>query len=87
MAKTGAMAALPYLAMSIMLPLSGQLADWFLVKGVFSVTQVRKVFNCGAFISQTIFMMGTAYAATATGSMICLILAVGLGAFAWAGFR
>ncbi|XP_044751569.1 sialin-like isoform X2 [Coccinella septempunctata] len=86
LAKTGAMAALPYLAMSITLPLSGQLADWLLVKGVFNVTQVRKMFNCGAFISQTVFMMGTAYATSATVSMICLIMAVGLGAFAWAGF-
>ncbi|KAL3281330.1 hypothetical protein HHI36_004539 [Cryptolaemus montrouzieri] len=86
LAKTGFMAALPYLAMSITLALSGQLADWFLVRGILNVTQVRKFFNCGAFIAQTVFMMGTAYATSTTVSVICLIMAVGLGAFAWAGF-
>ncbi|KAK9870666.1 hypothetical protein WA026_008228 [Henosepilachna vigintioctopunctata] len=86
LAKTGLMSALPYLAMSIMLPLSGQFGDWLIVKEVLSVTYVRKIFNCGAFFSQTVFMIGTAYATSATVSMVCLILAVGLGGFAWAGF-
>lgn len=85
--NAGIMSAVPYLAMAIMIQFSGQWADWFQVKGYLTTTQVRKIFNCGAFIAQTVFMMGTAYWRSRVGSMICLTMAVGLGAFAWAGFR
>ncbi|XP_044751573.1 vesicular glutamate transporter 1-like isoform X2 [Coccinella septempunctata] len=85
-AHTGFMAALPYLVMSIMLLLSGHIADWFLVKKILTVTQVRKLFNCGAFISQSIFLIGASFATTATMGMICLIFAAGLGSFSLAGF-
>jgi len=50
-------------------------------------SQVRKVFNCGAFVSQTIFMYLASNSTTEIGSIICLKMAVGLGAFAWSGFR
>ncbi|CAH1971606.1 unnamed protein product [Acanthoscelides obtectus] len=84
---TGFMSALPYLAMCIMTQFSGQFADWFLVKGILNTTQVRKVFNCSAFIAQTVFMMAAAYWLSPVGTTFCLTMAVGLGAFAWAGFR
>lgn len=87
LSKTGFMSALPYLAMAIMIQFSGQIADWFLVKGILTVTQVRKYFNCSAFVAQTVFMLGAAFLLSPTGSMVCLTLAVGLGAFAWCGFR
>lgn len=86
-AHTGFMSALPYLVMSIVLMLSGHIADWFLVKNILTVTQVRKLFNCGAFISQAVFLVGASYATTATMGMICLIFAAGLGSFSLAGFR
>ncbi|KAF2887772.1 hypothetical protein ILUMI_18401, partial [Ignelater luminosus] len=84
--KTGIMSAIPYLAMSITLQFAGHLADWLQLKGILTTTQVRKVFNCGAFISQTVFMLAAAYLLSPIGSTICLTLAVGLGGFAWAGF-
>lgn len=84
--KTGLMSAVPYLAMSIMLQFAGYFADWFQLKGILTTTQVRKIFNCGAFIAQTVFMLCAAYLLTPTGTTICLTLAVGLGGFAWAGF-
>lgn len=83
---TGFMTALPYLVMSIMLLLSGHIADWFLVKKILTVSQVRKLFNCGAFISQSVFLIGASFATTATMGMICLIFAAGLGSFSLAGF-
>lgn len=87
MGNTGIMAAIPYLAMTIMLQFAGQWADWFREKGILTTTQVRKIFNCGAFLAQTIFMLATAFWLSKIGAMICLTTAVGFGAFAWAGFR
>lgn len=48
--------------------------------------QVRKLFNCGAFICQAIFMTCTGFILTPAGVVICITLAVGLGGFAWSGF-
>ncbi|CAG9768368.1 unnamed protein product [Ceutorhynchus assimilis] len=84
--KSGFLSGLPYLVMAIMMQFSGQWADWFRVKGILTTTQVRKIFNCSGFIAQTIFMMGAAFWSDKIGTVFCLTLAVGLGAFAWAGF-
>ncbi|KAJ9573903.1 hypothetical protein L9F63_008702 [Diploptera punctata] len=84
--KTGFMSALPYLVMAIVLQFAGHLADWLRSKGILTTTQVRKLFNCGAFISQTIFMLLAAFLLSPAGSVTCLTIAVGLGAFAWSGF-
>ncbi|XP_022913696.2 sialin isoform X1 [Onthophagus taurus] len=84
--KTGIMSALPYLAMAIMIQFSGQCSDWVLTKGYLTTTQVRRVFNCSAFLAQTVFMLGAAFWLSPGGSTACLTLAVGFGAFAWSGF-
>ncbi|XP_030370470.1 sialin [Scaptodrosophila lebanonensis] len=86
LSKTGFLSAVPYLAMGILLAVSGYLADWLQVKGIWTTTQVRRNFNCGAFLSQTIFMILTAYLLDPAWSVVCLTIAVGLGAFAWSGF-
>ncbi|XP_025833022.1 sialin-like [Agrilus planipennis] len=83
---SGSLSALPYLAMSICTMLSGFLADMCLKRKYLNTTQVRKIFNCGAFISQTVFMLGAAFLMSAVGSTICLTLAVGLGGFALSGY-
>ena len=84
--KTGFVSAIPYLTMGILLGVSGYLADWTQVKGYLTTTQVRKYFNCGAFLAQTVFMMLAAYLLEPTISVVCITIAVGLGAFAWSGF-
>lgn len=84
--KTGFISAVPYLAMGILLAISGYLADWLQVKGIWTTTQVRRNFNCGAFLAQTVFMMLTAYIMDPTWSVVFITIAVGLGAFAWSGF-
>ncbi|XP_050307576.1 sialin-like [Anthonomus grandis grandis] len=84
--KSGFLSGLPYLVMAIMMQWAGQWADWFRVKGILTTTQVRKIFNCTGFVTQTIFMMGAAFWSDRIGTVFCLSLAVGLGAFAWAGF-
>lgn len=80
------MSAAPYLAMGILLSISGYFADLCQVKKWLTTTQVRRYFNCGGFLAQTVFMMIAAYAVNPIGSISCIIIAVGLGAFAWCGF-
>ncbi len=48
---------------------------------------MRKLFNCGAFLSQTIFMMVAAYTMSSWAIVLCITIAVGLGGFAWSAFR
>lgn len=86
MQDAGFLAAAPYLAMGILLVVSGYFADVCQLKGWLTTTQVRRYFNCSAFLAQTIFMMVAAYVLHPIGSIIALIVAVGLGAFAWCGF-
>ncbi|KAL4707028.1 hypothetical protein ACJJTC_000455 [Scirpophaga incertulas] len=84
--QTGFLSAVPYLAMAIVLQVAGHLADWLLRKGFMSRTSIRKLFNCGAFLSQTVFMVAAAYSSTVVGCLVFLTIAVGLGGFAWSGF-
>lgn len=72
--------------MAIMLIPSSFLADFCQLKGYLSTTQVRRYFNCGAFISQTVFMLLAVYLAHPLYSIISLIAAVGLGSFSISGF-
>ena len=72
--------------MGILLGVSGYLADWSQIKGYLTTTQVRRYFNCSAFLAQTIFMMLAAFLLHPVTSMVCITIAVGLGAFAWSGF-
>ena len=72
--------------MAIVVQLSGILADFLRIKHL-TTTQVRKIFTCGAFLVQTIFIIGAAFITNAAGAITCLTVAVGLGGFAWAGFR
>ncbi|KPJ21293.1 Vesicular glutamate transporter 1 [Papilio machaon] len=50
--SAGWVSALPYLAMALVLQVAGHLADCLLRRGTFSRTNIRKIFNCGAFLSQ-----------------------------------
>ncbi|GBP09404.1 Vesicular glutamate transporter 1 [Eumeta japonica] len=84
--QTGWLSALPYLAMAAVLQIAGHLADWILRQGWMSRTNVRKLFNCSAFLAQTIFMVLAAYSTTVVWCVIFLTIAVGLGGFAWSGF-
>lgn len=84
--KVGLVSGAPYLAMGTMLCVAGYLADWLQVKGYLNTGQVRRYFNCGAFLAQTFFMMTAAYVLHPVGSVVCIVIAVAFGAFAWCGF-
>ncbi|XP_036140385.1 sialin isoform X2 [Monomorium pharaonis] len=83
---TGYLSALPYLVMTLVVQFSGQLADCLRTRKILTTTQVRKIFNCGAFLFQTVFMIYSAFISTPIGVVMCITLAVGLGGFAWSGF-
>ncbi|XP_029708340.2 sialin-like [Aedes albopictus] len=84
--ESGVLSALPYLAMGVLLSLSGYLADWFQIRGYLNTTQVRKYFTCGAFLGQLVCMMVGALVLSPTPTILCVTIAVGLGGVAWCGY-
>ncbi|KAH1002269.1 hypothetical protein HUJ04_008368 [Dendroctonus ponderosae] len=80
--KSGLASALPYISISIMMHVCGQLADRIIAKKWLTLTKTRKTFMCIGFFSQTGFMLGAAFWGQAAGTVFCLAMAVGLGAFA-----
>lgn len=86
MYQAGFLAAVPYLIMAFVVQGCGHLADFLRGKVQVSTEAVRKVFTCGAFAVQVVFMIGAGYTMTRTACMVCLSIAVGIGGFAWGGF-
>ncbi len=58
--QAGFLAAFPYLLMACIVQSAGVLADLARTRGRLSTTQVRKLFTCGSYLCQTIFMSLTA---------------------------
>lgn len=73
--------------MGVMVQIGGYFADYLRFREHMTTTQVRKLCNCGAFIFQAIFLLAAAHSTTPTAVVANLTVAVGLGGFAWAGFR
>ncbi|KAL3886715.1 hypothetical protein ACJMK2_026693 [Sinanodonta woodiana] len=86
LSQSGFLAALPYLVMAIVVMISGQIADSLRSKIKVSTERVRKIFTCGAFLCQLIFMIAAGFTRTAVACITSLTLAVGFGGFAWGGF-
>lgn len=84
--STGFISALPFLVLSIMLFITGFLADWFQMKNYLSTTQVRKYFTNLSFFGQMIFLLLAAYFVDTTLIIVCITLSVGLGAFSMSGY-
>ncbi|XP_046439302.1 vesicular glutamate transporter 1-like [Daphnia pulex] len=85
--KVGTLAALPHLVMTIIVPIGGQLADHLRRNGILTTTSVRKIFNCGGFGMEAIFLMVVAYTRDTTIAITTLTLAVGFSGFAISGFN
>ena len=86
-AEGSTLAALPHLIMTIIVPLGGQLADFLRQSQILTTTQVRKVFNCGGFGGEALFLIGVAFARSETQAVAFLIIAVGCSGFAISGFN
>uniref|UniRef100_A0A182K0B9 Sialin n=1 Tax=Anopheles christyi TaxID=43041 RepID=A0A182K0B9_9DIPT len=82
----GFLSALPYLVMGLLLSVAGYLADLCQIRRWLTTTQVRRYFNCGAFLAQTVFMLVGAFILRPAPTLTCITIAVGCGAFAWCGF-
>ncbi|XP_055704460.1 vesicular glutamate transporter 1-like [Phlebotomus papatasi] len=83
---TGFISALPYLAMSCTLVFSGFLADKLQERGILTTVQVRRYFNCSAYILEMIFILLTAHILNPIACIACVTIAVGFNAFALSGF-
>jgi len=82
----GILAAFPYILMAVVVQISGYLADTFRADGKLSTTHIRKLFTCGAYLGQAVFMILTALIMSRGTSTVFLSLALGLGGLTWAGF-
>merc|ERR1712012_1462454 len=72
--------------MAIVVQVSGYIADTFRADGKMTTTHIRKMFTCGAYVGQAVFMLLTALIMRRGTSTVFLSLALGLGGLSWAGF-
>ncbi|XP_059172993.1 sialin-like [Physella acuta] len=86
MKEGGFLSALPYLVMGIVVFMGGYFADVLRSSFNISTVAVRKIFTCGAFLIQAVFMIAAGYLMSRAAAVVCLTVAVGVGGFAWAGF-
>lgn len=84
--NSGFISAIPYVVKSVLLPISGYLADYFLVNQSLSVTQVRKYFTNVSFLVVMIFLLLAAYVTNTTSVIFCITMSVGLSSFSVSGF-
>ena len=68
--------------MTIVVPLSGLLADLLRMKTKFNTTTVRKIFGCGGFGGLAVFLALAAFANNHTSATLGISLAVASSAFA-----
>ena len=67
---------LPHIVMTIVVPLGGLLADLLRMKKVLTTTTVRKIFGCGGFGGEAVFLLLAAYAPNFTIATVWIALAV-----------
>ncbi|XP_065056219.1 sialin-like isoform X3 [Rhopilema esculentum] len=84
--KAGFLSALPYLIMTIMIQIGGQLADFLRSSGRMSTTTVRKLFTAIGFMGQGVFLIVVGYSTSKYMVISALVMSVGLGGLAWCGF-
>lgn len=85
--KSGVLGALPHLLMTAVVPMGGILADHLRRREILTTTSVRKIFNCGGFGMEAIFLLVVGYTRNPTIAILALILAVGFSGFAISGFN
>lgn len=86
LSTVGFFSAMPYLTMAITLQISGRLSDYLLIRNILTTLQVRKIFNCCAFILAAVFLLGAAFLRTPVWTVMCLTLAVGFSGFSQIGY-
>lgn len=84
--NAGFLSAVPYLVLFLTLLFSSSLADWLQMRKYLTTTQVRRTFNCSAYVGQLAFLLMAAYFTNTTTVIVCITLSVGFGAFAMNGY-
>lgn len=83
----GYISAIPYLVKSLLLFISGYIADWFQVRKFLSVSQVRKYFTNVSFFVVMLFLLLVCFVNDSTTlEILFLTFSVGLSSFAVSGF-
>ncbi|XP_072291050.1 vesicular glutamate transporter 3 [Eucyclogobius newberryi] len=85
--KVGLLSALPHMVMTIVVPIGGQLADYFRTNKIMSTTNVRKLMNCGGFGMEATLLLVVGFSHTRAVAISFLVLAVGFSGFAISGFN
>ncbi|GBM21231.1 Vesicular glutamate transporter 2.2 [Araneus ventricosus] len=85
--QSGIVGALPHLLMTIVVPIGGYFADYLRRREILTTTGVRKLFNCGGFGMEAVFLLVVAFARNHMAVLFGLILAVGFSGFAISGFN
>ncbi|KAG1673054.1 Vesicular glutamate transporter 1 [Nymphon striatum] len=83
----GALGSLPHLVMTVIVPIGGILADHIRKKGYMSTTNVRKIFNCGGFGMEAVFLLVVGYTSKEAVAITALTFAVGFSGFAISGIK
>ncbi|XP_059615152.1 vesicular glutamate transporter 3-like [Phlebotomus argentipes] len=83
---SGIISAIPYIIRSCFLAIGGYLADWCQIKGYLTTRQVRRYFNCGAFLFISASMLFVAFLENSVAIVVFLSLIMGLGGFSNVGF-
>jgi len=86
-AEGSTLAALPHLIMTIIVPLGGQLADYLRRNEYMTTTNVRKLFNCGGFGGEALFLVVVGMTRDRFTAVLALVIAVGCSGFAISGFN
>merc|ERR1711874_757821 len=80
------LAALPQLFMALFVLLGGHLSDLALKKEVLSVGHVRKLFNCGGYGGEAVFLLVVGYTRSKIVAMIALTAAAASSGFGFSGY-
>ncbi|XP_045682518.1 vesicular glutamate transporter 3 isoform X2 [Phyllostomus hastatus] len=85
--SVGLLSALPHMVMTIIVPIGGQLADYFRSRKILTTTAVRKIMNCGGFGMEATLLLVVGFSHTKGVAISFLVLAVGFSGFAISGFN
>ncbi|ETN78391.1 transporter, major facilitator family protein [Necator americanus] len=84
---SGLISALPQFMMTIVVLISGQMADWLRSTGKMNTGPVRKMFNTLGFGGEAIFLALLAFIHDPTLAVTCLVIAASLSGMSIAGFN
>lgn len=84
---SGAVAAIPYIAIAIMLQIAGYLADWVQIKNILTTKQTRKYFNTLSFFAQASCLLLAVFLLDRVMSVLFISIGVGMAAFAYTSYN